>query len=113
MVDHAETRWMKGGTKTPYSGKQFWWSRHDPQFEELLDTRGRSDVASPLGKWTRVECICHGDRIRVKINGVTVNEAFAVRPAAGRVLLQNEGNEIWFRNVVLYPLNTAAKERLP
>src|SRR5213593_1858981 len=48
---------MATSTKTPYSGKQFWWSEHDPEYRELIDTRGRWDVESTLGEWTRVECI--------------------------------------------------------
>jgi hypothetical protein len=100
----GKTRWKPGGKQTVYSGKQFWWSKHQPFFEELFDTRGRDDVASPLGHWTKVECICNGSRVTIKINGQAVNECCDVFPAAGRILLQNEGNEIWFRNVELHPL---------
>jgi hypothetical protein len=101
------TRWKAGGEKTVYSGRQFWWSNHDPEFKELLDTRGRFDVASPLGEWTRVECICRGDTIAIKINGQTVNEAYDVFPPAGKILLQNEGNEVYFRKFELHPLPSA------
>jgi|YNPMSStandDraft_1061717.scaffolds.fasta_scaffold30752_1 hypothetical protein len=104
IASDGKTRWRRGGTKTVYSGKQFWWSKHEPGFKELLDTRGKDDVASPLGQWTKVECICVGDRITVKINGHEVNECFDVFPSAGKILLQNEGNEIFFRNVELRPV---------
>jgi hypothetical protein len=97
-------RWKKGGTRTIYSGKQFWWSRHDPDFKELLDTRGKNDVESRLGEWTRVECICAGKRITVIVNGTTVNECYDVYPAAGKILLQCEGFEIYFRKFELLPL---------
>jgi len=97
-------RWSPGGKPTRYSGRQFWWHRHDHEFKELLDTRGRWDVASPLGKWTKVECICRGDRVSVKINGELVNECYNVKPSSGRILLQNEGNEIYFRNLEIRPL---------
>ena len=73
-------------------------------FEELLDTRRRDDVASPLGEWTRVECICGQTSITIKINGVTVNQCFDVYPSAGKILLQNEMNEVDFRNFKLRPL---------
>jgi hypothetical protein len=106
----GKTRWKKGGKKTVYSGKQFWWSRHDPDFKELIDTRGRYDVESPLGKWTRVECLCAGKRIKVVVNGHTVNEAFDVYPSAGKILLQSEGFEIYFRNFELKPLTQEEKE---
>ncbi len=104
VAPDGKTRWKQGGKKTVYSGKQFWWSKHEPGFKELLDTRGRWDVASPLGEWTRVECICQRDRITIKINGVTVNECFDARPSAGKILLQNEGNEIYYRRFELHPL---------
>lgn len=98
------TRWKKGGMPTVYSGKQFWWSLHDPDFKELIDTRGKNDVESPLGEWTRVECICAGNRITVVINGTTVNECYDVFPAAGKITLQTEGFEILFRKFELHPL---------
>ena len=104
-----KTRWKKGGKKTQYSGKQFWWSQHQAGFEELLDTRGADDVASPLGEWTRVECICHEDRITIKINGVTVNQCYNVFPATGKILLQNEGNEVYYRNIEVRPLSEDAE----
>lgn len=103
----GRTRWHAGGTPTPYAGKQFWWSDHEPGFPELLDTRGKEDVASPLGEWTLVECICRGDRITIKINGTTVNECYDVYPSAGKILLENEQNEIFFRNLEIRPLENA------
>jgi Domain of Unknown Function (DUF1080) len=101
----GRTRWSPNGKKTVYSGKQFWWSNHQAGFEERLDTRGEHDVASALGEWTRVDCICAGDRNTVQINGTTVNECYDMFPAAGRILLQNEGSEIYFRNLELRPLS--------
>ena len=109
----GRTRWKRGGRKTTYSGKQFWWSKHEVGFKELLDTRGRDDVASPLGKWTKVECICDADRITVKINGQTVNECYNVFPTAGKILLENEKNEIYFRNFKIRPLKKTRKKSSP
>jgi len=100
----GKTRWKRGGKKVKYNGKQFWWSNHEPFFKEKLDTRGKNDVASPKGEWTRVECVCAGDRVTVKINGVTVNEALEVWPTSGKILLQNEGSEIYYRKFELHPL---------
>lgn len=101
----GKTRWHKEGKPTVYSGKQFWWSQHQPFFKELIDTRGEHDVASPLGEWTRVECICESSRVTIKVNGETVNECYDVKPAAGKVLLQTEGHEVFFRNLELKPLS--------
>ncbi|MCP4788323.1 MAG: hypothetical protein GY903_01790 [Fuerstiella sp.] len=30
----GRTRWQQGGKKTPYAGKQFWWSRHEVGFKD-------------------------------------------------------------------------------
>jgi len=100
----GNTRWKQGGRKTVYSGKQFWWSKHEPFFQERLDNRGKDDVASPRDQWTRVDCIAAGNHLAIKINGVQVNEFSDVMPAAGKILLQDEGSEIYYRNVELCPL---------
>src|SRR5262249_10512334 len=42
-------RWKKGGEPQVFTQRQLWWSLHDPDFQELLDTRGKEDVESPLG----------------------------------------------------------------
>jgi hypothetical protein len=104
--DGRRHRWKAGGElKTfPPTRGQLWWSRHDWDFRELLDTRGREDIESPLGAWTRVECIAEGDRLSILVNGQKVNECKGVFPIAGRIALQCEGFEIHFRKFELQPL---------
>jgi hypothetical protein len=97
-------RWKEGGTKTVFTNRQLWWSKHDPDFKEYLDTRGKDDVESKLGEWTKVECVCDGPTITVLINGVKVNHAYDVTPAAGKILLQSEGFEWYVRKFELHPL---------
>jgi len=41
------------------------------------------------------------------VNGILVNEASECTPRAGRILLQCEGSEIFFRKVELHPLKSA------
>ncbi len=100
--DHP--RWKEGGAPRVFTQGQLWWSDHDPEFRELLDTRGRNDVEKPRGEWNRVECVCEGDRIEIRVNGVTVNRARAVEPSAGKILLQTEGFELFVRKFELHPL---------
>jgi len=97
-------RWSPGGTKTVFTNRQLWWNEHDPDFQELLDTRGKNDVESPLGEWTKVECVCAKDTIEVIVNGTTVNKAYDVFPAAGRILVQCEGFELFVRKFEIAPL---------
>jgi hypothetical protein len=102
-------RWKEGGKRRDFSGGQLWWSRHDPDFKELLDTRGKHDVESKLGDWTRVEVVSTGGRITVSVNGTTVNKCYDVFPAAGKILLQSEGFELFVRKFELHPLKKPAK----
>ena len=97
-------RWKAGGEVMTFTNRQLWWSLHEPGFKELLDTRGKDDLESPLGQWTKVEALCRGNRIEIRVNGVKVNEAFDVFPAAGKILLQVEGFEIDFRGFELQPI---------
>lgn len=104
--DRKRHRWKKGGEAKlfPVTRGQLWWSKHDWDFAELLDTRGKNDVESPLGEWNRVECVCDGPRITIIVNGETVNECRDVFPAGGRILLQTEGFEVFVRKFELHPL---------
>jgi hypothetical protein len=98
-------RWKEGGMPRTFTGGQLWWSRHDPDFKEVLDTRGKEDVESPKGEWTRVECVCDGGRIAVRVNGTVVNQCYDVSPSAGKILLQSEGFELFVRRFELHPLD--------
>jgi hypothetical protein len=104
IAEDKNTRWDPHGQPATYSGRQFWSSRHQPFFKEDYDARGKDDVASPVGEWTKVECLCSGSRITIKINGHTVNEGYDAVPAAGKILLQSEGDEVFFRNLELRSL---------
>jgi hypothetical protein len=80
------------------------WIDKDTAWRDVPGFRGRRDVESPHGEWTRIECVCAGDRLTVHVNGRQVNEAFNIFPAAGKILLQCEGSEIFFRKVELHAL---------
>ena len=46
-----------------------------------------------------------GDPLREgRRNGTTVNECYDVKPAAGKILLQTEGHEVFYRNFEIRPL---------
>jgi hypothetical protein len=98
-------RWKPGGESRVFTGGQLWWTTHDPDFKEVLDTRGKDDVESPLGEWTRVECRCEGDAITIRVNGTTINACRAAFPSSGKILVQSEGFELLVRKLELHPLN--------
>jgi hypothetical protein len=58
----------------------------------------------PLGEWNRMEIVCRGDEILVKVNDELVNHATNVSQTKGAIALQSEGTEIQFRNIKLTPL---------
>jgi hypothetical protein len=85
------------------------WSHRDPEWEDRLGFRGAADVESPAGEWTRLEVIADGDRITYVVNGTIVNRAERLSVREGRILLQSEGAEIYFRRVELLPLAGSAE----
>jgi hypothetical protein len=97
--------WQAGGRKQMVErwGRVNWSGKARPWKDEL-DFRGPQDVESGRGEWTRVECVCDGGRIQVRVNGTLVNEATDVFPRQGRILLQCEGSEIFYRRLELRPL---------
>ncbi len=97
-------RWKIGGDVRTFTKGQLWWSLHEAGFKELLDTRGKNDLESPLGEWTKIECTCRGSKIDVAVNGTKVNSCFDAFPSSGKILLQSEGFEIDFRRFEIAPL---------
>ena len=85
------------------SGRINWYGR-DVDWRDTLGFRGRDDVESAYGQWTRLEVIASGDRITNIVNGKVVNEATRSSVAEGKIILQSEGAEIYFRRVDLEPL---------
>lgn len=80
------------------------WLNKSPHWKDELDFRGPLDVERPYGEWNQLKCLCNGDTLRVELNGQLVNMAWYVSPAAGKILLQAEGSEIFFRRFELRPL---------
>ena len=72
------------------------------QWQDKLHVRDTSAIER--SGWNRLECRCHRDRIIITLNGQLVNVAHHVQPTEGRILLQCEGSEIFFRRVDLTPL---------
>jgi outer membrane protein assembly factor BamB len=103
----GETIWKRGGERRELTrGRVNWWGR-DEDWKDELGFRGRQDVESPAGEWTRMDVIAAGDRLTYKVNGVVVNEALDCRPSAGRIMLQTEQAEMFVRRLELWPLGTA------
>ncbi len=92
------------GESREFEGGRINWQGRDVDWEDKLGFRGRQDVESPLGQWTRLEVIAEGDRVTNIVNGSVVNRGSQSSLTEGKILIQSEGAEIYFRRVELNPL---------
>ncbi len=72
-----------------------------------LQTRYKAktkDAEKPFGEWNTVEVICDGDTIAHIVNGQEVNRGTEASVTRGRIILQSEGAEVFYRKVELTPL---------
>lgn len=107
--------WPKGVEAQLMSGRagDFWLvdnfslkvdpSRQDPKVSRHF-FRAKDDVEKEIGQWNQYEITCKGDTVKLVINGKQVNEGTDAEKSKGKILLQSEGSEIHFRNVVLKSL---------
>ena len=92
-----------GNRVTINSGRINWFAR-DPEWKDIKGFRGVKDIEKPVGKWNKIECIVKGKEIFAYLNGTLVNHAVDVQPQKGRIQIQSEGAEIFFKRIVLTPL---------
>ncbi len=76
-------------------------SRQDPKTPRHYYRMIKDGVENPMGEWNQYEITCRGDTIKLVINGKHVNEGTDAELTKGKILLQSEGAEIHFRNVML------------
>jgi hypothetical protein len=103
--------WKPGGKPQTIErwGRINWFGK-SREWKDVLDFRSPGDVENPPGEWNRIDCVCNAGRITVSVNGRVVNEVFDVSPRQGKILLQCEGSEVFFRKLELQPLE---KKREP
>ncbi len=73
-------------------------------WKDVKGFRGPHEIEKPFGQWNKMEIICDGDRVCVRVNGHTTVEGTNASLRMGKILLQSEGAEIFFRRLDLYPL---------
>jgi hypothetical protein len=90
--------WMVSGTTLKCDGAV-----------ETSYKKKKSDAEKPSGEWNTIEVICDGDKITNIVNGVVVNSGSEASVTKGRILLQSEGAEVFYRKVELRPLGSSTK----
>jgi hypothetical protein len=101
--------WQPNGRRETFQRGRIDWYGRDPDWKDEKGFRGKDDKDSPHGKWTRIDVFCDGGHIETFVNGTKVNEAFDVSPREGRIQLQSELAEIFYRRWELWPLDKGPK----
>ena len=101
----GQLHWERGGSPVTLERGRFNWFGRDETWKDVLGFRGARDVEKPMGEWNISETICDRDRITNIVNGVVVNEGRGASQTEGKIMLQSEGAEIYFRRVELRPVS--------
>ncbi len=62
----------------------------------------KRDNELPHGSWNQVEVIVDKGKFTFKVNGVVVNDGESPSIGEGRIVLQSEGAEIYYRNINIH-----------
>ncbi|MDR2438476.1 MAG: DUF1080 domain-containing protein [Planctomycetaceae bacterium] len=71
---------------------------------DIARFRNANEIEKPHGEWNVVKIVAQNDEIDVYLNGQLVNQAKNVRPQKGRIQIQSEGAEFFYRRIDLTPL---------
>ena len=99
--------WSPGGrSRSLHTFGRINWLHKSPQWQDQRDFRGKHDLEKPYGEWNRLQCECRNRTITIRLNGTRINQVSQVYPHKGKVLLQCEGAEIFFRKILLTPIDS-------
>ena len=77
----------------------------------VIGTAGPSkNMAKPADEWNRYIITCHGNQLKVELNGEQIidleldKSAIKDRPAEGFIGFQDEAKRVWYRNVKIKEL---------
>jgi hypothetical protein len=94
-----------GAPRVFTGGQRINWSERDvDRGSAPIGFRGVADLEGHGTEWTRLEVIVEPDRITNIVNGHVVNVGTRPSLTRGKIMIQSEGAEIFFRRVDLYPL---------
>jgi len=62
------------------------------------------DSEKPVGEWNDMVIECKGNRVKVWVNNVMVNDGYDCTASRGNIALQAEGSEVEFKMVDLEKL---------
>ena len=74
------------------------------QPDSFTRVKKRTDAEMPTGQWNRVEVIANKGKITYIVNDKIVNEGEDPSVSQGKILIQSEGAEIYYRKIELAEL---------
>ena len=74
------------------------------QPDSFTRVQKKIDAEMPTGQWNRVEVIANKGKITYIVNGKIVNEGEDPNVSQGKILIQSEGAEIYYRKIELVEL---------
>lgn len=74
------------------------------EWKNQLGFRGPDEVEKPLGDWNTIEIINRNGRIKLSINGRVMVDGKQADPKSGKILIQSNNAELFYRRLDLHPL---------
>ncbi len=74
------------------------------EWKNELGFRGPDEVEKPLGEWNRIEIVNRNGRVKLTVNGRAMVDGAKADPKAGKILIQSNNAELFYRRLDLYPL---------
>lgn len=90
--------WLIDSTTVVVNGKQ-------TEPKDYAMVKKQRDNEKPHGEWNKVEVIVNKGHITYIVNGTVVNEADAPSLNEGKILVQSEGAEIYYRKIEIAVIN--------
>jgi hypothetical protein len=75
----------------------------DREWKDIANFRNENEIEKPHGEWNTIKIIAKGDTLDVYLNGKLVNRGTNVKPQKGRIQIQSEGSEFFYRQIDLTP----------
>jgi hypothetical protein len=108
LFDRAYKSRLSAGRETPLSadgsriiGGTVHWPLRSQDWKDITGFRGASDAEKPLGEWNTLALQCEDGWFAFWVNDKIVCTGRGAEPRKGRILLQSDGAEMFFRKVEL------------
>ena len=96
--------YQPGGVPVTINAGRINWYNRDPEWKDEKGFRGKNDLENNIGEWNKLECVVKEKEIYIYLNGTLVNYAVYTKPDKGRIQIQAEGAEIFYRRIDLTAL---------